>query len=765
EDKKGLGHTGTGTWTCMIPNRISSFFNFRGPSIPVDTACSSSLVALYQAIKALQTQDCDTAFVGGINLFCTPTLHIQMSQLGMLSPVGQCKTFDKDADGYVRGEGAGIILLKPLAQAIQDNNHIYGVIKGVGINHGGRAKTLTSPNVYAQSQVLCDTYKRANILPHTVSYIEAHGTGTPLGDPIEITSLKRAFRQLYDHYHLSSVESQCGLGTVKTNIGHLEAAAGIAGVIKVLLALQNQKLPGIVNFKELNPRIELDHSPFYIVQKNQNWQCLRSETGEKIPRRAGISSFGVGGVNAHVVIEEAPKPRPFQESCQEMVERPFHIMVLSAKTRKSLEELASLYAKVFSVAPEMPITDICSTTNVGRDHFKYRLAILGQSTLELGQSLESLPHSWQNNKLIINGTVEGRKFQEAKVAYGFSGQRSQYGGMGRSLYDTQPTFKQAIDQCAQILNVDLEPSLVDVLYSQAGQNSPLNQAAYTHPALFAVEYALYQLWRSWGINPKVVMGQDIGEYVAACVAGVFSLADGLKLIAARGRLMGQLASGSDMAVILAEFKQVAQQVDYHVPRLPLVSSVTGTVATAAIATAEYWCHPISSDGNIAKSLETLQNQGCNIFLECSPKPTLWATGNQDIPAAGDIWLSSLHPDREDWPQMLRSLGELYVRGVAVDWQGFDRDYPQRRTVALPTYPFQRRRYWVDTSTNGSEHTGPAPTDIVELLNSGNIQALTGKVSEAAQFTYDQLLTINKALGILAQQHQQQLHGNSSNHGH
>ncbi|NEP00293.1 MAG: type I polyketide synthase, partial [Symploca sp. SIO2E9] len=494
------GHNGTGTWTCMIPNRISYFFNFRGPSVPVDTACSSSLVAIHQAVNSIRQKECKMALVGGIHVLCSSVTYIQMSKLGMLSPQGQCRTFDSQADGYVRGEGAGIILLKPLAKAIEDKDHIYGVIKGTAINHGGRARTLTSPNIYAQAQVLVNAYQNAKVAPNTISYIEAHGTGTPLGDPMEINGLKRAFKQLYKEYNLPSPSKpHCGLGAVKTNIGHLEAASGIAGIIKVLLAMKYKKLPKIINFKQLNPRIKLKDSPFYIIEETQEWQKLKTEAGKDIPRRAGLSCFGIGGVNAHVVLEEAPE---LAASLQTTIKRPLEILTITAKTEEALRDLAQKYQDFLRASsvdrvqlPEAKsLADICFTANIGRTHFQHRLAVAGQSHRELAEKLKSFLAGNQANGLITGKAKEERP----KIAFLCTGQGSQYLEMGKQLYQTQPTFRQAVDQCDRILSSELSQPLLSILYHDNLNHQLLHQTAYTQPALFAVEYALAQMWLSWG---------------------------------------------------------------------------------------------------------------------------------------------------------------------------------------------------------------------------------------------------------------------------
>ncbi len=445
-------HSGTGTWTCMLPNRISSWFNFNGPSIPIDTACSSSLVAIHYANKAIKESECEMALVGGVSVCCTPTRYIQMSQLGMLSPTGQCKTFDSEADGYVRGEGAGVILLKFLGKAREDRDRIYGVIKGSAVNHGGKARTLTSPNVYGQAQVLRTAYTKANVAPNTVSYIEAHGTGKPLGDPIEINALKRGFRQLYQQYGLERYEkSYCGLGAVKSNIGHTEAAAGIAGTIKIMLAMKHRKLPKIVNFQHLNPRIELEGSPFYIVRETQEWEQLKTQAGVVIQLRAGVSSFGIGGVNAHIVFEDPPE----QETQKSSLQRPLQILKLSAQTKKALRELATKYESYLQSDAPAALPDLCFSANTGRTDFAERLAVVAGSRDELQKGLADLLKDNETNR-VAKGLAESRP-----IAFMFTGQGSQYLQMGRRLYETQPTFRKKIDRCNEILSLYLEVPLLE----------------------------------------------------------------------------------------------------------------------------------------------------------------------------------------------------------------------------------------------------------------------------------------------------------------
>ncbi len=839
QDQKNIeGHTATGTYTTIIPNRISYCFNFHGPSVPVDTACSSSLVAIHQAINSLKEEECEMALVGGVNVLCTPTSYTSFSQLGMLSATGKCKTFDSSADGYVRGEGAGIILLKPLTKALKDQDRIYGVIKGSAVNHGGKARTLTSPNVYAQAQVLRSAYTKANIVPNTISYIETHGAGTPLGDPIEINGLKRSFRQLHQQYEVPLPEkAYCGLGTVKTNIGHLEAAAGIAGVIKVLLAMKHKKLPKIINFEELNPRIDLERSPFYIVSETQEWEQLKIETGEVIPRRAGVSSFGFGGVNAHIIIEEALTQGQRQEAkgkSEKRFERALHLLTLSTKTETALSELVGRYQNYLEERNnDNELADICYTANTGRTHFDHRLAVIATNREEL---LEKFLHYKQGEEIagIYSGELP-KNSTTPKIAFLFTGQGSQYVNMGRQLYQQSSVFREAIDRCDEILGTLHQTSLREIIYpiNEDESNSfRLSQAAYTQPAIFAVEYALTQLWQSWGIKPDIVMGHSVGEYVAATVAGIFSLEDALKLIATRGKLMQELPPGGEMVSVmasesrvrtsitpypeigiaaingpqsvvisgesvtlmavvsslesagiqskklhvshafhsalmepmLAEFEAVAKQITYSQPKIPIISNVTGIIADNSIASAKYWVDHVRQPVRFTQGMEALHTQGYEIFLEIGPKPVLLGMGRQCLPEGVGVWLPSLRPAqiplpspflrrksedatllRGEWQQMLSSLGKLYTQGAKIDWVGFNRDGNCQK-VPLPTYPFQRQRYWMKTAVVDS--SPEQKKSILSGNHQNDIQSLINYLKKTANFSESEFELFEQIKNVL-----------------
>jgi malonyl CoA-acyl carrier protein transacylase len=805
---------GTGNAISAAAGRLSYFLGLTGPSLAVDTACSSSLVAVHLACQSLRKQECSLALAGGVNLLLSPENSIVFSQARMLSPDGRCKTFDAAADGYVRGEGCGVIVLKRLSDAIKSQDNILAVIRGSAINQDGPSGGLTVPNGPSQQKVIRQALKNGGVDPSLVSYIEAHGTGTSLGDPIEVKALGAVFSKSH------SPEYPLMIGSLKTNMGHLEAAAGIAGLIKVVLQLQYQEIVPHLHLKEPNPHINWDELPVSVPTQLTPWSV------DSQKRIGGVSSFGFSGTNAHVVLEEAPTQES-QVKDSDLGERPWHILTLSAKCEKALQELVQRHEELLSNNSTAAIADVCFSANTGRAHFNHRLAIITSDKQDLADKLAKISAGEEANS-VFSRKLPGNS-RSPKIAFLFTGQGSQYVNMGRQLYETQPVFRQTLDQCERILQSYLEKSLLNVIYPENTKelnNSVIDQTAYTQPTLFALEYALFQLWQSWGIKPDVVMGHSVGEYVAACVAGVVSLEDGLKLIAHRGRLMQQLPSGGEMVAVmasfekvnqliapytekvaiaaingpesivisgeaeairtvkesleaegiktkqlqvshafhsplmepmLADFEAVANQITYNRPRIPLISNVTGIRADESIATAKYWVNHVRQPVKFAQSLDTLHQEGYDIFLEIGPKPILLGMGRQCLPEDVGIWLPSLRPGQADWSQMLQSLAELYVRGVKVDWLGFDRDYGRRRVV-LPTYPFQRQRYWVETADNGhspAESPAQLPTPIVNLLHRGDTQQLAQNLETAAKLSPEEAKFLPKLLEILVKQHQQQ----------
>jgi acyl transferase domain-containing protein/surfactin synthase thioesterase subunit len=727
-------------------NRISYLFDFKGPSMAIDTACSSSLVALHQACQSLAAEEINLGLVGGVNLILSPNPTINFSQARMMAADGRCKTFDERADGYVRSEGCGIIVLKRLEDALRDGDRIYATIKGSAVNQDGLTNGMTAPNGLSQQAVIRQALKKAGVSPAQISYIETHGTGTALGDPIEVKALKSVLLEN------RPPDSTCWLGSVKANIGHLEAAAGIAGLIKVALSLQHRQIPPQLHLQKLNPYISLEGTPLKIPTELEDW------TVKDRPRLAGISSFGFGGTNCHVILEEAPKTSTPSESAPVS----WQILPLSAKKATALTDLAQSYLNYLAIHPQVSLTHLCGTVQNSRSHFDHRLGIVAASRENLQEQLQAyIEENLQNSQ---SSQVKLKK--NPKIAFLCTGQGSQYVGMGQQLYDTEPVFREALNQCNEILADFLENSLLTILFSpSASEDSPLDRTAYTQPALFALEYALAQLWQSWGIKPALVMGHSVGEYVAACLAGVFSLEDGLKLIAHRGRLMQSLPPDGAMAVVRAsltqvqsmidqetsgqenppisiaaingsenivisgdrelvfqlsqkfeyqgiqttplrvshafhsplmepiieEFKAIAESITYHTPQIPLISNLTGQLITKEIATPDYWCAHILAPVRFAESVDTLASMKIAIFLEIGAKPTLLGMGRQNLDREDIAWLPSLRADKDDRQQILASLASLYERGVAINWSQVNPH--NNKNLDLPTYPFQRQRYW------------------------------------------------------------------------
>ncbi|MBI3243486.1 MAG: type I polyketide synthase, partial [Chloroflexi bacterium] len=735
-------YSGSGAAHSIAAGRISYTLGLHGPCVTVDTACSSSLVSIHLAVQSLRLGESALALAGGVNLTLGPDGAIATSRGRMLSADGHCKTFDALANGYVRGEGCGVVVLKRLSDALAAGDTILALVRGSAINQDGRSNGLTAPHGPSQEAVIRAALADAKLEPGDVNYIEAHGTGTSLGDPIEVNAIGAVMADSH------SFENPLMIGAVKSNIGHLEGAAGVAGLIKIVLAMQNGVIPSNLHFHNPNPLIPWDELPVKIPTQNLSWPA-----GDK-KRVAGVSSFGFSGTNAHLIIEEAPMrekpPAP-------PVERPLHLLALSAKGEAATRDLA----RQFVETPNISLADLCYTANTGRSHFSSRVALTANTTEQLREKLAAVA----DGKMPVNTTVAKG---QPRVAFLFTGQGSQYAGMARQLYETQPSFRKTLDKCDELLRPYLNPSLLSLLFSPTGSPSLLDQTAYTQPALFAVEYALAELWRSWGVEPTVVLGHSVGEYVAACVAGVFSLEDGLRLIAERGRLMGALPAGGEMVAVFAdearvtkaiatapapeavsiaainglanvvisgagqaiqtiveklkaegvkskrlvvshafhsplmepildEFEQVAAGVSFATPQIGVMSNVTGQMATADdLTNADYWRRHVRGAVRFADSILALQQQGYDLFIEIGPKPTLMSMGQQCWPGGGQpaTWLPSLREGRDDWQSLLDSLGALYMQGLNVDWAGFDADYaPARSKVTLPTYPFQRARYW------------------------------------------------------------------------
>jgi acyl transferase domain-containing protein/acyl carrier protein len=736
----------SGTARSIAGGRISYVLGVEGPNMSIDTACSSSLVALHSACMHLRMRECRMALAGGVTIILSPEIGIAFSKAHMMASDGRCKAFDARADGFVRGEGCGVVVLKRLSDALTDGDHILAVIRGSAVNQDGRSSGMTAPNGAAQKAVIRTALKHAGVRPEQIGYVEAHGTGTSLGDPIEAHALAQVLGSGREK------ENPLIIGSVKTNVGHLEAAAGIAGLIKAVLVLEHEQIPAHLHFQQMNPHIDWGGVPVEIPLRARPWP--RSDRR----RLAGVSSFGFSGTNAHVVLEEAPQQTPQQPQ----YERPLHLLAVSARSESALRKLGGSYAEALGGA-QVPVGDFCFSVNAGRAHFEYRLVVSGSSREELREALlKALP-----GRRVVDR--EG-----VRPVFLFPGQGAQYSNMGKQLFESQPVFRSAIEQCAKLLEGELETPLLDVLWGTS--THLLDQTAYSQPCLFAIEYALSVLWRNWEVEPAAVLGHSVGEYVAACVAGVYSLSDGLKLICRRGRLMQSAGGCGVMSAIRApesrirealrgleqqvsiaainapdsvvisgyeeevkiaedrllqagftarrlnvshgfhspqmngmrtEFEEVVREIKFQLPQMRIISSVTGrAVSGNEMSQPAYWRRQVSEPVLYRAAIETLRESGDMVFLEVGPGTVLTGLGQQCVDVPQAAWLASIRPGRDEWPDMLNSLAQLYVRGADINWSAFDEPFG-RRKVPLPTYPFERQRYWITPPVESSRRI-PAP---------------------------------------------------------
>ena len=543
-----------------LANRLSQVLGLGGPSFAINTACSSAGVAIHLACRSLIAGECKTAIVGGVNLVLDPNRLAQLDRLGILSTTGKCRSFGADADGTIVGEGVGVVVLKPLSEAQRCGDRIYGVIKGTALSTGTGTVGFTAPNPQAQADAIRRSVRNSGIDPRTISYVEAHGTGTLLGDPIEVRGLTLAYtdRKLWDNQIRGQYAHK--IASIKPNIGHLEAGAGVLGLIKVLLQFKHKLLVPSLHSVQTNPQISFEGSPFKVQQNLEPWErpILKFKDREKyFPRRAGLSSFGVGGANVHLILEE-PSETSLPDNL--LFERPFHILTLSARNKESLNNQALRFQKFLGSNQDLTLEDISYTANIGRKHFDHRLAIFGSNQARLVGSLEDYAAGEEPV-----GCVQGTRPQStgpSKIAFLFTGQGAQYLDMGKALYNTHPVFRETLDQCVEILKSCMNCSILDVMFAEreSSDASLLNQTGYTQPALFVIEYSLSKLWESWGIHPGIVIGHSVGEIAALCVAGGVSLEDGLKLTAARGQLMQALPSGGRMASVRAGEAEVMKAI-------------------------------------------------------------------------------------------------------------------------------------------------------------------------------------------------------------
>jgi len=736
----------------FIATRTAYKLDLTGPALNIQSACSTSLVAVHVACQSLLNMECDLALAGGVSV-SFPQQQGYLYQEGMImSPDGHCRSFDAKAQGTAAGGGVGVILLKRLEDALEDGDTIHALIKGSAINNDGADKIgYTAPGVKGQTEVILEAQAAAQIHPDDISYIEAHGTATPLGDPIEIQALTQAFRNATER------KGYCAIGSVKTNIGHADTAAGIAGLIKTVLALKHRQIPPSLHFEQPNPQIDFANSPFFVNDRLREW-----ETPDGTPRYAGVSSFGVGGTNAHVILAEAPAKEAGGPS------RPLQLITLSAKTGAALETATENLAARLSCQNELPLADVAYTLNKGRQSFAYRrMLVCADSADAVRQLSEGLP-SYQAPE------------RARGVVFLFPGQGSQYFGMTHDLYRTEAVFREHIDHCADILKPHLGQDLRDLLYHNDGQNDArLEQTAITQPALFAVEYALARQWMAFGVQPQAMAGHSVGEYVAACLAGVFSLEDALGLMAVRGKLIQSLPGGAMLAVplseadvqpwltpdlslaavngekrcvisgtsqdiaalqqrlqaqdidnrplhtshafhshllepILATFAEKLHSIRLAPPRLPYLSNLSGTWIVPEQATnPNYWVSHLRQTVRFADNLQALFQQEADIFLEVGPGQTLSSLARQHggYSQRFTVLPSLARPndsrDNAETGQVLSTVGQLWANGVNVDWQAF---YAQekRHRLPLPTYPFERQKYWLDPPRAPQKAEAKAP---------------------------------------------------------
>lgn len=727
----------------FLTTRVSYKLNLTGPSLTIQTACSTSLVATVLACQSLLNYQCDMALAGGASIRVPQKTGYLHQEGGILSPDGHCRAFDAKAQGTIIGNGVGVVVLKRLADAIADHDHIYAVIKGSAINNDGSAKVgYTAPSVNGQANAIAEAIALAEVEPESISYIEAHGTGTNLGDPIEISALTKVFR----------AETQktgfCAVGSVKTNIGHLDAASGVAGLIKTALALQHKLIPPSLNFEQPNSEIDFDNSPFYVNTKLTKWNPTST------PRRAGVSSLGIGGTNAHVILEEAPFVRKLENQ-----KRNYHLLVVSAKTDSALEKATQNLAQHLKQNPDLNLADVAYTLQVGRGVFNYRRMVVCQSTQEVINALETT-----DNQQVLTHFEEPT---QRSITFMFPGQGAQYMEMGKELYQIEPKFREEVDHCCLLLEPYLGLDLRSVIYpTESEKQAAAEQLKQTHlaqPALFVIEYALAKLWMSWGILPQAMIGHSIGEYVAACLAGVMSVEDALALVAVRGQLMQKMPTGAMLSVsapaaeikdllnenlalaasnapslsvvsgnyeavdIIAEkltakgvecrrlhtshafhsqmmepmleaFIAEVKKVKLNPPQIPFISNLTGTWITDKEAiNPNYWAQHLRKTVQFSAGLSVLLQTTERILLEVGPGRTLCTLVKQHAQeAAGQVVLPSLrHPQEEnsDVDLLIKILGRLWLAGVKVNWSGFY-NHEQRHRVPLPTYPFERQRYWI-----------------------------------------------------------------------
>ena len=744
----------------FLCTRVSYKLNLRGPSFTMVSGCSTSLMAVVQACQSLLTYQSDMALAGGVSITFPQKRGSYYQDGGMISPDGHCRTFDADAQGTVFGAGVAVVMLKRLEDALHDGDQVYAVIRGSASNNDGSAKVgYTAPSVEGQARVIALAQEAAGIDPETIGYIEAHGTGTPLGDPIELAALTKAFR------HKTSARRFCVVGTAKTNVGHLDIAAGVTGLIHATHVVRHGVFPPTLHFKKPNPKFDLGSSPFYVNSELTEWKSDRA------PRRAGVSAFGVGGTNAHLVIEQAPARK------LDTPTRPVELLVLSARSEAALDRATDNLTQHLRANPDVSLADAAWTLQVGRRPFPCRRTVVASDVTEAITALSKRDHKRMQTRVRPN--------DNPPVYFLFPGQGSQHANMAREIYQTERVFRETVDRCAEILRPHLNTDLRSLLYPPEGASEEakkrVTDTVVAQPAIFVVEYALARLWMSWGIRPQAMLGHSVGEFVAACLAGVFSLEDALGLVAARGKMMQDVALGGMLSVRLPEsevrsrlngtlslaavnspslcvvagpfdaldhfeqelaregiacrrlvtshafhsammdpiiepFTARAAQIDLNPPQIRYISGVTGTWITDEEATdPTYWARHFRQAVQFSTGVTELRKNPNGILIEVGPGNVLATLARQNIGAAADqIIVSSLsdgYSGDGDAASLMNALGSAWMGGVQPDWIAVHAGEDRQR-VSLPTYPFERKRYWLETPaipSNTAART-PAPSE-------------------------------------------------------
>ena len=752
--------------------RVAYKLGLKGPALNVSTACSTSLVAVGQACQSLLTYQCDVALAGGVSVRVPQQRGYYYDEGNIGSPDGHTRTFDAQGQGTVFSNGVGVVVLKRLEEAIKDGFfQIYAVIKGVGLNNDGSQRvSFGAPGVEGQSEAVAMAHALAGFEPDTISYIEAHGTATPLGDPIEVAGLTKAFRMG------TEAKQFCAIGSVKSNIGHLDVAAGVTGLIKAALSLQNKLIPANLHFTKPNPKLDIENSPFYVNAALQEWK-----TKPNAPRRAGVSSFGTGGTNAHLVLEEAPELQTSGSS------RPWQLLTLSAKTPEALERATTNLAQYLKhlanskegAEAQRELADAAFTLKAGRSEFIHRRVMACADAAEGATALEA-----KDPKRVF---THHQKLTDPPVVFMFPGQGAQYAGMGAELYRTERSFRADVDRCAELLKPVLQTDIRTVMFPTAGAEKDaeqlLVQTRFTQPALFVIEYALAKLWMSWGIKPAAMIGHSVGEYVAGCLAGVFSVEDALTLIARRAELVQAQPGGTMLAIrlpesevlpllnsqlaiaainspnlcvvsgpydaiselekelaskkiaarrlntshafhspmmepVLAPFTELLRKVKFGEPRIPYVSNVTAKwISPLEAKSPDYWAGHVRQTVRFADGVAELMKDSKYILLEVGPGQTLSTLARQHPSKnAEQTVLASLPLAGDQEPHgLLDALGKLWMTGVTIDWPAFYAD-EHRHRVALPTYPFERKRHWPESpiavrTTTATQMSAPAANEI------------------------------------------------------